>query len=177
MAESIEMLEIGEVREEAGFSNIVIGNTAPLPADRKYKSPRLGGLHLPYFAPPKGQLLLVAFICFLLPGSYNALSGLGGGGQVDSRAFDLAQMALYSTFAVCAFFSSTIVNHLGVRWPLVAGSSGYVLFVIAQLCYKHTCNGDFVIVSGIILGGSAALLWAAQGVTMVSSPTEDQKGR
>jgi hypothetical protein len=36
--------------------------------------------------------------------------------------------------------------------------------------------GDFVVVSGAVLGVCAALLWTAQGSLMMAYPTEAQKG-
>lgn len=66
----------------------------------KYKSLKLGSLELPWYASPPVQLVLVAFVCFLCPGMFNAVSGMGGGGQVNANAADKANTALYSTFAV-----------------------------------------------------------------------------
>ena len=34
----------------------------------KYKARKLGPITFPYYASPKAQLLLVAFVCFLCPG-------------------------------------------------------------------------------------------------------------
>lgn len=38
------------------------------PSGWKYKSYKIGPVRLPYYASPKAQLLLVAFVCFLCPG-------------------------------------------------------------------------------------------------------------
>lgn len=65
-----------------------------------YKSPKIGPVQVPWYASPVSQLVIVAFVCFLCPGMFNALSGMGGGGQVDAYAADNANVALYSTFAV-----------------------------------------------------------------------------
>jgi hypothetical protein len=177
MSESIEIAELGDSKGSEMYETQFPSSARPLPSGWKYKSIRVGRVRLPYYASPHTQLLLVALICFLLPGAYNALCGLGGGGQIDSHDFDNAQMGLYSTFAVLAFFSGTVVNRLGVRYPLVGGGIGYALFAGAQLCYKHSKNGAFVVASGCFLGGSASLLWAAQGLIMVSYPPEGQRGR
>ncbi|RAL64249.1 hypothetical protein DID88_002141 [Monilinia fructigena] len=45
------------------------------------------------------QLTMVAFVCFLCPGMFNALGGLGGGGKSDPTLADNMNTALYSTFA------------------------------------------------------------------------------
>ena len=39
-----------------------------LPASWKYKSPKVAGIKLPWYASPEAQLILVAFVCFLCPG-------------------------------------------------------------------------------------------------------------
>jgi hypothetical protein len=55
---------------------------------------------------------------------YNALSGLGGGGQLDATVANNATVALYSTFASVAFVSGSICNKLGVRITLALGCFG-----------------------------------------------------
>lgn len=59
-----------------------------LPPGRKYKQISLFGYTLPWYASPKFQLGMVAFVCFLCPGMFNALSGLGGGGKQDPTLAD-----------------------------------------------------------------------------------------
>ena len=59
-----------------------------LPAGWKYRGRRIGGLNIPWYASPKIQLGMVAFVCFLCPGMFNALSGLGGGGKTDPTLAD-----------------------------------------------------------------------------------------
>lgn len=59
-----------------------------------YKPLKIGPLTLPWFASPETQLVLVSFVCFLCPGMFNAVSGLGGGGQVDAGDVSDANTAL-----------------------------------------------------------------------------------
>lgn len=63
-----------------------------LPVGWKYKSIRLGlgsgSWSLPWYASPPTQLLMVSFVCFLCPGMFNALGGLGGGGKTDATLAD-----------------------------------------------------------------------------------------
>src|ERR1700760_3999849 len=75
------------------------------PNSWKYRQFKVGPWTLPCYASPQIQLLIVAFVCFLCPGMFNALTGMGGGGQVDKRPADDANVALYSTFAVVGFFA------------------------------------------------------------------------
>ncbi|KXX78320.1 hypothetical protein MMYC01_206241 [Madurella mycetomatis] len=146
------------------------------PTGWMYKGIRLGGKEI-WYASPIVQLLMVAMVCFLCPGMFNALSGLGGGGQVDTSAQNDANTALYSTFAIVGFFSGTLANMLGVKITLAFGGLGYSLYVASFLSYNHTRNHGFVVFAGAFLGVCAGLLWTAQGTIMMSYPPEDKKGR
>lgn len=41
-----------------------------------------------WYASPRVQLGMVAFVCFLCPGMFNALSGMGGGGKANAHTAD-----------------------------------------------------------------------------------------
>ncbi|KAK3293639.1 major facilitator superfamily domain-containing protein [Chaetomium fimeti] len=141
-----------------------------------YKGFRVAGKEI-WYASPIVQLLMVAMVCFLCPGMFNALTGLGGGGQVDPSAQNDAATALNSTFAVVAFFSGTIANKLGVKATLAFGGLGYCIYAGSFLSYNHNQNHGFVVFAGAFLGVCAGLLWTAQGTIMMSYPPEAQKGR
>ncbi|KAH9911798.1 uncharacterized protein B0H18DRAFT_1059115 [Fomitopsis serialis] len=47
-----------------------------------------------------GQGFFLGFVCFRGPGLFNALDGLGGGGEISS--------AIYATFAFTAFFAGCV---------------------------------------------------------------------
>ena len=142
-----------------------------------YKAPKIGPLTLPYYASPWTQLLLVSFVCFLCPGMFNAVNGLGAGGVLDPGHVNKANTALYSTFAVVGFFAGSIANRLGLRTTLFFGGFGYFLYVASLLSYKHNQNVGFVIFAGALLGVCAGCLWCAQGTVMMSYPNEKQKGK
>ncbi len=153
-------------------------STGPVqrPSGWMYKGINIGSKEI-WYASPIVQLLMVAMVCFLCPGMFNALGGLGGGGQVDATAQNDASTALYSTFAVVGFFSGTLANMLGVRATLAFGGLGYCIYAASFLCYNHTQNHGFVVFAGAFLGVCAGLLWTAQGTIMMSYPPEDRKGR
>lgn len=149
--------------------------------DTKTDSPdvygRPSGLKGLYYHPAT-QVSLLGFVCFMCPGLFNALNGLGGGGQVDTETGANANVAVYSTFAVCAFFAGSINNKLGPRVTLFLGTIGYALFVGSYLTVNiHPNAGGFVIGAGAVLGLCAGLLWTAQGSLMMAYPTENQKGK
>ncbi|AEO71825.1 uncharacterized protein THITE_2083552 [Thermothielavioides terrestris NRRL 8126] len=152
------------------------GEPIQRPPGWMYKGFKVGKKEL-WYASPIVQLLLVAMVCFLCPGMFNALGGLGGGGQVDKTAQDDASTALYSTFAVVGFFSGTIANMLGVKATLAFGGLGYCIYAASFLSYNHNQNRGFVVFAGAFLGITAGLLWTAQGTIMVSYPPESKKGR
>ncbi len=152
------------------------GDLITRPGGWKYKGFHVGRHEL-WYASPKFQLFMVAMVCFLCPGMFNALSGLGGGGQVDTVAQDNAGTALYATFSIVGFFAGTFANRLGLRWTLALGGLGYCVYAASFLCYSHTQNDGFVIFAGAFLGVCAGLLWTGQGTIMMSYPPENQKGR
>lgn len=146
------------------------------PSGWLYRGFKIGGKEL-WYASPRIQLFMVSFVCFLCPGMFNALGGLGGGGQVDPQAQNDANTALNSTFAVVGFFAGTFANRLGLRLTLSIGGLGYCIYAASFLCYSHTQNIGFVVFSGAFLGVCAGLLWTAQGAIMMSYPPEAEKGR
>ncbi|XAR71561.1 hypothetical protein NMG60_11017899 [Bertholletia excelsa] len=125
---------------------------------------------------PLVQVSLIGFVCFCCPGMFNALSGMGGSGQVDHTAANNANTALYTTFAVFGVLGGGIYNILGPRATLFAGCSTYVLYAGSFLYYNHYHHQAFAIVAGAILGIGAGLLWAGQGAIMTSYPPANRKG-
>lgn len=107
---------------------------------------------------------------------FNALSGMGGGGQVDPTAANNANTALYTSFAIFGVLGGGIYNILGPHLTLFAGCSTYVIYAGSFLYYNHYHHQAFAIVAGAILGIGAGLLWAAQGAIMTSYPPVNRKG-
>ncbi|ERF70972.1 hypothetical protein EPUS_09043 [Endocarpon pusillum Z07020] len=160
-------------------AHLVEAGQVKIPTGWKYKKLKLGPITLPWYASPESQLILVSFVCFLCPGMFNAINGLGGGGQLDqdADASTASNSALYATFAVVGFFAGTVTNALGIRFALSFGGLGYCVYISSYLCYNHTRNFGYVVFSGVLLGCCAGILWAAQGAIMMSYPPEKLKGR
>ncbi|EQC29790.1 hypothetical protein SDRG_12561 [Saprolegnia diclina VS20] len=123
------------------------------------------------------QVCLLGLVLFGCPGMFNAINGLGAGGQVDATAGSNANVALYATFASFSIVAGSVHNVLGPRLTLFLGGLPYALYVASFLNYNHTQNGTFVIVAGGILGIGAGLLWTAQGAIVLSYATENEKGK
>lgn len=125
---------------------------------------------------PLVQVSLIGLVCFCCPGMFNALSGMGGGGQVDPTAANNANTALYTTFAVFGVLGGGIYNVLGPRLTLISGCSTYVLYAGSFLYYNHYQDQTFAIIAGALLGIGAGLLWAGEGAIMTAYPPPDRKG-
>ncbi|SPO05131.1 related to DUF895 domain membrane protein [Cephalotrichum gorgonifer] len=148
----------------------------PRPNGWMYKGIRIFG-HETWYASPKVQLLMVSFVCFLCPGMFNALGGMGGMGLTDPSAAAKANTVLYAIFAAVAFVAGTIANVIGLRITLAIGGLGYTVYIAAFFSYAHNQNVPFVYFAGAFLGLCAGLLWTAQGAIMMSYPEEENKGR
>ncbi|KAL4913174.1 major facilitator superfamily domain-containing protein [Aspergillus aurantiobrunneus] len=142
-----------------------------------YKPLKIGPWTIPYFASPQTQLILISFVCFLCPGMYNSVTGLGGAGQLNLSDVSKSNTATYSTFAVVGFFAGSIANRIGLQLTLSFGGFGYFLYVASLLSYNHNGNSGFLIFAGALLGVCAGLLWCAQGAVMMSYPNENEKGK
>ncbi|KAF2299558.1 hypothetical protein GH714_032593 [Hevea brasiliensis] len=149
--------------EEFGNNNLPVNNNLPSKSIFRYNSPLV-------------QVTLIGLVCFCCPGMFNALSGMGGGGQVDPTAANNANTALYTTFAVFGILGGGIYNILGPRLTLVAGCSTYILYAGSFLYYNHYQHQAFAIAAGAILGIGAGLLWAGEGAIMTSYPPPNRKG-
>ncbi|KAK3314569.1 major facilitator superfamily domain-containing protein [Apodospora peruviana] len=131
-----------------------------------------------FYAHPWTQIILISLICFCLPGMYNALSGLGGSGQVDPTVAANANVALLSTTAATALFIvGPIFSWVGPRICFLIGGWTYALYSGSLLYFNHNSEGAFVIAAGAILGVGASFIWIVQGAIMTTYVDESQKGR
>ncbi|KAJ7638519.1 MFS general substrate transporter [Roridomyces roridus] len=157
---------------EKDYNSSDDGSAVPAPVEVYQRPTGLRG----FYTHPRTQVAMVGFVCFMCPGLYNSLSGIGGGGQVDTTTAANANVALYSTFSVMAFFAGSVNNKLGSRLTLQLGSLGYGLYIAGFLVLNiHPGAKAFVLVAGAILGICAGLLWSAQGSIMMAYPTESDK--
>ncbi|EEP82994.1 conserved hypothetical protein [Uncinocarpus reesii 1704] len=139
---------------------------------------RLGPRYMAVYSNAWFQVVLISFICFCCPGMYNALTGMGGSGQVDETVAANANVALLSaTAATALFLAGPIFSIIGPRACWLVGGWTYALYSASLLNFNIRSNGTFVIAAGAILGVGASFLWVAQGAIMTSYVPESQKGR
>ncbi|KAB2056565.1 hypothetical protein ERO13_A11G102900v2 [Gossypium hirsutum] len=125
---------------------------------------------------PLVQVSLIGLVCFCCPGMFNALTGMGGGGQVNPDASNNANTALYTTFSIFGIPGGGVYNIFGPKITLAMGCSTYVLYAGSFLYYNHQQDQTFAIFAGALLGIGASFLWAGQGAIMTSYPTATRKG-
>ncbi|KAI8319681.1 MFS general substrate transporter [Martensiomyces pterosporus] len=123
------------------------------------------------------QVILVGFVCFLCPGMFNALNGMGAGGQLDATTPSNANTALYTTFVVFGVLGGAVVNLFGIRYTIFGSGFTYALYSGSFIYLNHTRESSFTIAAGALLGVGAGILWAAQGMIMVSYPREEEKAK
>ncbi|ATY59979.1 MFS transporter [Cordyceps militaris] len=127
---------------------------------------------------PWTQIAIVSLIAFCNPGMYNALTGMGGSGQVNGTVAANSNVATHAcTAAVALPLVGTFYRYLGPRTSLILGGWTYALYAGSLLNFNRTKNGPFVIASGALLGIGAAFFWVAQGTVMVSYTTDRTRGR
>ncbi|ORY24451.1 hypothetical protein BCR39DRAFT_581746 [Naematelia encephala] len=127
------------------------------------------------------QIFLTSFVAFCCPGMYNALSGMGGGGNVDPHISAQSSVALTATGAASYLIVCVpVFEIIGVR-AMGLGGAGigwtYALYSGALLNYSIRGQGAFVVASGALLGLGSAFFWLVQGAVMISYPLPHQKGR
>lgn len=158
-------------------AEIIHDSSKPMGKPWMYKRLKIGPVTIPAYATPEFQIVFVAIVCFLCPGMYNAVNGLGAAGLVDPHDINNASTAIYATFAGVGFFAGSIANTIGLRLTLGFGGFGYCLYIASILSYNHNQNAGFLIFAGALLGLCAGMLWTAQGAIMLSYPPEKAKGR
>lgn len=86
MADPVEAQTEAYPHEKETHAAIIDEAWTPDQLPKGWMYRRLG--KFPWYASPAVQLGLVAFVCFLCPGMFNSLGGLGGGGKTDTGLAD-----------------------------------------------------------------------------------------
>ncbi|UNI25039.1 hypothetical protein JDV02_010747 [Purpureocillium takamizusanense] len=127
---------------------------------------------------PWTQIVLISLISFCNPGMYNALTGMGGSGQVDGTVAANSNVATHACTAGAALvLVGAFYKYLGPRLSLLLGGWTYALYAGSLLNFNRTHDGAFVIAAGALLGVGAAFFWVAQGTVMVTYTDEGTRGR
>lgn len=123
---------------------------------------------------------MISLRFLLLFSAYNSASNLAVKAMHDCGFENLgfySMALLYFVFAVASFFSTPIVNKLGRKPSLFLGSLQYFFWILCFLAPSYYAenpdstlfllNRNFVIgmvmLSSVLIGFGAAILWVAQG--------------
>lgn len=83
---------------------------------------------------------------------YNALTGIGGSGQVDGTVAANANVALLSAMAGTALFVvGPIFDRIGPRACLLIGGWTYPLYSGSLLCFNRRCCTIYILLSKLML--------------------------
>lgn len=140
-----------------------------------------------------GKLVHISLAFLLLFIAFNSASNLSGelmknAGFGDLGLYNLA--ILYLFVSLCSFFSTAIVNKLGIKTSLFVGSMCYVFWILSFLLpslYKDKeDSGIFLFNKGFITflslfssaanGLGAGLIWVSQGKYVTDCANELNKG-
>lgn len=95
-----------------------------------------------------------------------------------SKAGLYALSALYFTFAFANFIAPTVAFLLGERIAMLIGGIGYFLFVAANILdHNASYFQPLFIMSGVMNGLGAAILWTGQGSYITKNSTQNTMGR
>lgn len=121
---------------------------------------------------PRGAVLLCAAGFLLVFFSFSTVQAAQTSRDESVGSVTLA--VLYASFAVFSFASSTVVQAVGARPAMAAGSVAYAAFSAAQLRPEPY----LLYASGGVLGAAAAVLWTAQGayITDAAAAHESRAG-
>lgn len=84
---------------------------------------------------------------------------------------------LFSLMTFACLSGSVLINHIGLRYTLVFGTTGYALYCAAL--YQNNRYGTewFIYLGSAACGITAGLFWAAEGAIMLSYPPPETRGR
>lgn len=123
------------------------------------------------------QIIVVGLISFVGPGLWNGAQSLGAGGALEPYLVNAGNSIVFSLMGLGCVFAPLLINWLGVKNTLLAGTLGWSVYTAAL--YQNNKFGTewFVILGAVICGISAGLYWAAEGAIVLSYPEQHKRGR
>ncbi|CAL5389644.1 unnamed protein product [Camellia sinensis] len=109
------------------------------------------------------HILSSAFLLIFL--AYGAVQNLESTINTEEDLGTISLGILYSSFMVFSFFASLVVRFLGTKNALVLGTTGYWLFIAANL--KPTWYT--MVPASLYMGFSASIIWVAEGTYLTST--------
>ncbi|XP_016490327.1 UNC93-like protein 3 [Nicotiana tabacum] len=109
------------------------------------------------------HILSCAFLLIFL--AYGAAQNLESTINTEGNLGTTSLGILYLSFMFCSIFASLVVRKLGSKNALILGSTGYWLFVAANLMP----NWYTMVPASLYLGFAASIIWVGQGTYLTST--------
>ncbi|NP_001183030.1 UNC93-like protein 3-like isoform 2 [Zea mays] len=109
------------------------------------------------------HLLSSAFLFVFL--AYHAAQNLQSTVNTDENLGSISLGVLYTSFTAFSAAGSAVVRWMGSRRALVAGTSGYLLFIAANLLPSWYT----MVPASLYLGFTASIIWVGQGTYLTSA--------
>lgn len=109
------------------------------------------------------HILSSAFLLIFL--AYGAAQNLESTVNTDQDLGTISLGILYTSFAASSLFASLVVRGLGSKNALVLGTTGYWLFIAANLKPSWLT----MVPASLYLGFTASVIWVAQGTYLTSA--------
>ncbi|KAF7818516.1 UNC93-like protein 3 [Senna tora] len=141
---------------------------------RDEETPLVATAHNPPLPTPKNHtrdvhILSVAFLSIFL--AYGAAQNLQSTLNTEEDLGTTSLGILYLSFTFFSLVASLVVRVLGSKNSLVLGTTGYLLFVAANLMP----NWYTMIPASLYLGFSASIIWVGQGTYLTSAARSHAK--
>ncbi|XBI79104.1 hypothetical protein VPH35_088656 [Triticum aestivum] len=109
------------------------------------------------------HVLSAAFVCLF--SAYSAAQNLQSTVNNEGDLGTVSMGVLYTSFTLFAAAASPVVRWLGASRALVIGTSGYLLFILANLVPTWYT----MVPASLYLGFTASIIWVGQGTYLTSA--------
>ncbi|EES17219.1 UNC93-like protein 3 isoform X1 [Sorghum bicolor] len=109
------------------------------------------------------RLLSSAFLFVFL--AYHAAQNLQSTVNTDENLGDISLGVLYTSFTAFSAVGSAVVRWMGSKRALAVGTSGYLLFIAANLVPSWYT----MVPASLYLGFTASIIWVGQGTYLTSA--------
>uniref|UniRef100_A0A0D3HVT6 Major facilitator superfamily (MFS) profile domain-containing protein n=1 Tax=Oryza barthii TaxID=65489 RepID=A0A0D3HVT6_9ORYZ len=123
------------------------------------------GPHLRLRASHAGDLHVLSAAFLFVFSAYCAAQNLESSVNTEGDLGTVSMGILYTSFTLFAVTASPVVTWLGSKRALVVGTSGYVIFILANLVPTWYT----MVPASLYLGFSASIIWVGQGTYLTSA--------
>ncbi|KAI0892711.1 MFS general substrate transporter [Annulohypoxylon nitens] len=120
---------------------------------------------------------IVGISAFAAPGLWNAMNSVGAGGQQTPYLVMAGNAILFAIMTLTCLTGSMMANRFGLRYSLVVGTVGYVVYSAALYTNNRYGTEWFIYLGSAACGLSAGIFWATEGAIMLSYPEPEKRGR